>query len=223
MSNSSNSSTISSKALQSVKSQFFKKNVHDIIRGVRAINPNGVGNSELSSQEKHFLNTCLAESYSEISSTDMNIKMNAIQKLVYLNMLGFDISSVQFCVVELMSSSKFHHKRVGYLAAIQSFSEDSEMILLATNQIKKDLVSQKSYEAELVLNALSVFMNADLAEILLDDILSLIGSSKMNVRRRAILLIYKIYLIDPSIILPHLEAVFNRTLSIKQDHWGGVF
>lgn len=46
----------------------------------------------------------------------------------------------------------------------------------------------------------------------------LIGSSKLNIRRRAILLIYKIYLIEPGIILPHLDAVLNRTLTIKQDH-----
>lgn len=175
MTNSISSTNTSSKALtlQSVKDQFFKKNVHDIIRGIRAINPNGVGNADLSSQEKQFLNSCLAESFNEIQNTDMNIKMNAIQKLVYLNMLGYDISTVQFCVVELMSSNKFTHKRVGYLAAIQSFSEDSDMILLATNQIKKDLTSLKAYETELVLNALSVFMNAELAEILLEDILSL--------------------------------------------------
>merc|ERR1712003_418956 len=148
----------------------------------------------------------------------MNIKMNAIQKLVYLNMLGFDISSAQFYVVELISSDKFVHKRVGYMAAAQAFSEESEMLLLATNQIKKDLLSRKAYEAELVLNALSVFMNSELAEILVDDLISLLGSSKLNIKRRVILLVYKIYLIDPAIILPYLDQILKRTLTIKQDH-----
>lgn len=42
-------------------------------------------------------------------------------------MLGYDISWAGFNVIEVMSSSKFTYKRIGYLAASQSFHEDSEV------------------------------------------------------------------------------------------------
>lgn len=42
-------------------------------------------------------------------------------------MLGYDISWAGFNVIEVMSSSKFTLKRIGYLAASQSFHCDSEV------------------------------------------------------------------------------------------------
>lgn len=42
-------------------------------------------------------------------------------------MLGYDISWAGFNIIEVMSSSKFTCKRVGYLAAAQCFHADSEV------------------------------------------------------------------------------------------------
>lgn len=36
-----------------------------------------------------------------------------------------------------MSSSKYLQKRVGYLGAVQSFRPDTEVLMLATNMLKK--------------------------------------------------------------------------------------
>lgn len=42
-------------------------------------------------------------------------------------MLGYDISWAGFNIIEVMSSNKFTLKRIGYLAASQSFHCDSEV------------------------------------------------------------------------------------------------
>jgi len=42
-------------------------------------------------------------------------------------MLGYDISWAGFNIIEVMSSTKFTHKRIGYLAASQSFHADTEV------------------------------------------------------------------------------------------------
>lgn len=42
-----------------------------------------------------------------------------------------------FHVIEVMSSPKIHLKSVGYLAAGQSFNEDTDVLMLTTNLIKK--------------------------------------------------------------------------------------
>ena len=79
----------------------------------------------------------------------------ALQKLTYLNMLGFDMTWAAFHVVEVMSASKFTQKLVGYHAATQSFSENTEVMLLITNLLKKDLGSTLEHERSLALDCLS--------------------------------------------------------------------
>ena len=90
-------------------------------------------------------------------------------------MLGYDISWAGFNVIEVMSSSKFTHKRLGYLAASQCFHEDLELLMLTTNMIRKDLSSQNQYEAGVALSALSCFAGPDLARDLSNDIMTLVS------------------------------------------------
>jgi AP-3 complex subunit delta-1 len=52
-------------------------------------------------------------------------------------MFGYDMSWASFHVLEVMSSQNFLEKRVGYLAAIQSFRPDTEVLMLAENLLKK--------------------------------------------------------------------------------------
>lgn len=52
-------------------------------------------------------------------------------------MVGHDMSWASFHVLEVMSAQKPHQKRVGYLAAVQSFRPDTEVLMLATNLLKK--------------------------------------------------------------------------------------
>lgn len=42
-------------------------------------------------------------------------------------MLGYDISWAGFNIIEVMSSSRFTCKRIGYLAASQCFHPESEV------------------------------------------------------------------------------------------------
>ena len=52
-------------------------------------------------------------------------------------MLGYDMSWASFHVVEVMSSPKVHLKSIGYLAAAQSFEQDTDVLMLTTNLLKK--------------------------------------------------------------------------------------
>lgn len=70
-----------------------------------------------------------------------DVKATALLKLVYLEMFGHDMSWAAFHVLEVMSSQKYLQKRVGYLGAVQSFRPDTEVLMLATNLLKKVLQS----------------------------------------------------------------------------------
>jgi AP-3 complex subunit delta-1 len=52
-------------------------------------------------------------------------------------MFGYDMSWASFHVLEVMSSVKYSQKRVGYLGAVQTFRPDTDVVMLATNLLKK--------------------------------------------------------------------------------------
>ena len=51
--------------------------------------------------------------------------------------MGYDMSWASFHVVEVMSSPRFHLKSMGYLAATQSFEQETDVLMLTTNLLKK--------------------------------------------------------------------------------------
>ncbi len=100
-------------------------------------------------------------------------------KLTYLQMIGYDISWAGFNVIEVMSSTRFTEKRLGYLAASQCFHEETDVLMLTTNLIRKDLNSSNQYESGAALSALACFVSPDLARDLSNDILTLLSSTKV--------------------------------------------
>ena len=91
-----------------------------------------------------------------------------------------------------MSSPKFTEKRAGYLAACQSFHKDTEVLMLTTNMIRKDLSSQNTYDAGVALSSLACFLSPDLARDLSGDIMSLLSSTRPYIRKKAVLILYKV-------------------------------
>ncbi|CDI97079.1 Clathrin coatomer adaptor adaptin N terminal [Echinococcus multilocularis] len=133
-------------------------------------------------------------------------------------MLGYDISWAAFNIIEVMSSSKFSHKRIGYLAASQCFGEQIDVLMLATNLIRKDLNSGKLYDTSVAISGLSCFVTPDLARDLCDDILALTASPKPYIARKAILLLYKVFLKNPDA----LRTAFPRLRKKLEDPDPGV-
>jgi AP-3 complex subunit delta-1 len=105
----------------------FEKSLYDLIRGLR----NHKGN------EREYIQESLRECRREIKGQDMNLKATALLKITYLEMFGHDMSWASFNVLEVMSSQTYAQKKVGYLAAVQSFRPDTEVLMLAENLLKK--------------------------------------------------------------------------------------
>ncbi|XP_060533617.1 AP-3 complex subunit delta [Cylas formicarius] len=182
-------------ALKKVKGnieRMFEKNLTDLVRGIR-------NNKE---NESKYIAQCMEDIKQELRQDNLSVKSNAIAKLTYLQMLGYDISWAGFNIIEVMSSSKFTLKRIGYLAASQSFHCDSELLMLTTNMIRKELNSQNQYEAGLALTSLSCFISTDLARDLSNDILTLLSSTKPYIRKKAVLMMYKVFLKYPEALRP---------------------
>lgn len=186
---------MNSMALKKVRGTFERaldKNLQDLVRGIRNHKDN----------EAKYIADCIDEIKQELRQANQAIKANAVSKLTYLQMLGYDISWAAFNVIEVMSAVKFTFKRMGYLAAAQSFNDSTDVLMLTTNLIRKDLNSNCMYDAGVALNGLSCFITADLARDLANDIMTLMTSTKPYLRKKSVLIMYKVFLKFPEALRP---------------------
>ncbi|KAK6921198.1 Clathrin/coatomer adaptor, adaptin-like, N-terminal [Dillenia turbinata] len=167
-----------------IMDSLFQRTLDDLIKGLRH---HLIG-------EQLFISKSLEDIRKEIKSTDLQTKSIALEKLTYLSSIhGIDMSWAAFHAVELMSSSRFSHKKIGYLAASLSFNESTEVVLLITNQLRKDLSSTNEFEVNLALECLSVIVTIDLARDLTPELFTLLSSSKVYARKKAIAVIFRVF------------------------------
>lgn len=187
--------------LNKVKNNFerlFDKNLNDLVRGIRN-NKN---------TEAKYIAQCIEEIKDELRIPNVNAKANAVAKLTYIQMLGYDISWAAFNIIEVMSSERFTHKRIGYLAASQCFSNNTEVLMLTINMIRRDLCARNIYETGCALTGMSCFVSNEIGRELFNDVLRLLSSTKPYLRKKAVLVMYKIITVFPetlSEVLPKLE------------------
>ena len=81
----------------------FEKSLSDLVRGIRAHKEDEAG----------YIAECIREIKKELRTDNMSNKANAVAKLTYLHMMGYDMSWAAFNIIEVMSSNKFVFKRIG--------------------------------------------------------------------------------------------------------------
>jgi AP-3 complex subunit delta-1 len=181
----------------------FEKTLSDVVKGIRGTKRDtGL-----------YISQCIAEIKQELKSPDSFTKANALQKLTFLQMMGYGMSWASFACVEVMSSQRFAHKRIGYLAGCQGFTEaDTDIILLTTNLLKKELKCASSvgvngvYEAGLAINFVANVVTEDLARELLPEVTHLTQHPHPYLRKKAVLCLFKLFVKYPQ----GLRLTFDR-------------
>jgi AP-3 complex subunit delta len=170
----------------------FQKNLVDIVRGLR--------NNKKS--EKDYISKCLADIKDELRSKEHSVKVMAVVKMAYFNMLGYSVEYGAFNVIEVMSDTNYTNKRIGYAAAAAGFHHDTSVLPLVTNLLKRDILSSQQYEAGLGLYCLSCICTPDLAKDLVSDVASLLNSQRAYVRKKTVLCLYKLIIQYPEALRP---------------------
>ncbi|GAA5828331.1 hypothetical protein JCM11251_006201 [Rhodosporidiobolus azoricus] len=172
----------------------FEQDVAGLIKALRA-NKN---------DEARVVQQALDETRKEVVSKDMDVKAAAVLKLIYLEMLGYSISFASFAIVECMTSTKYHIKFIGYLAASQCFDRETEVAVLVVNLVKKDLLTPptpifSSSSAALTvahltstLSSVALLLTPTLARDLAPDLLSLLTHTRPIIRKQAVLNLWRI-------------------------------
>ena len=181
----------------------FEKSLSDLIREIRS-------HSKISAESlQEFLESAIVECKNELMSMDLETKATAILKLAYLEMYGFDMSWCNFQILEVMSSNSFQQKRIGYLAAMQSFKNEHDILMLATNQFKKDLHSHNYTEVGLALSGIATVVTPNLARDINDDVMIKLNHSRPYIRKKAILCMYKVFLQYPDSLRMNVDKVIS--------------
>lgn len=183
----------------------FEKSLSDLIKGIRY-------NNKDPEKLAKFLEDSIQECRDELRMPDMELKSIAILKLTYLEMYGFDMSWCAFKVLEVMSSQKFQHKRIGYLAAIQILQRNNndDALMLITNLLKKDLSSSNFVESGMAISGIASIVSPELAQDICDDIAKMLNHSKPFIRKKAVLAMYKIFLKYPESLRVYLDRLVDK-------------
>ncbi|XP_075519427.1 AP-3 complex subunit delta-like [Primulina tabacum] len=165
-------------ASPSLMESLFQRSLENLIKSVRLTPPSILPD---------FISKSIDEIRREIKSTDPLTKSTALQKLTYLHSVhGVDMSWAAFHSIELSSSPAYPHKRIAYLSAALSFDPfTTDVILLLTHQLRKDLTSSNVHDVGIALSTLSSIANTDLARDLTPELFNLLGSGKFFVRKKA--------------------------------------
>ncbi|KAI1377383.1 Adaptor protein complex AP-3 delta subunit [Hypoxylon crocopeplum] len=185
----------------------FEKSLYHLIRGLRTHKGN----------EKEYMQNCLKECRSEIRSQDLDLKATALLKLIYLEMFGHDMSWAAFNVLEVMASPKYHQKRVGYLGAIQSFRPDTEVLMLATNLLKKDLTAASTTTIALPIVTLPHVITPSLALSVLSDLLPRLNHTHPSIRKKTIVTLYRLALVYPETLRAAWPRIKERLMDRAED------
>ena len=185
----------------------FEKTLTDIVKGIR----NSKRDTAL------YISQCIAEIKQEINSTDLYVKANALNKLTFLQSMGYGMSWASFSSIEVMSSPRFAHKRIGYLAACQGFNQNTDVILLTTNLLQKELRGAIGgaglYEAGLAINCISNIVTEDLARDVLPEVTNLTRHPQPYLRKKAILCLFKMFMKYPQ----GLRLTFDNIQTCLED------
>jgi hypothetical protein len=186
----------------------FQESLQDLVKGIRAHRRD----------ESAYIREKITEIAKECRSSDVAKKTTGVLKLTHLQMLGYNASFASFHIVEVMSSPDFASKRVGYLAAAQSFSPTTDVLLLTTNQFKKDLTNGRMQDCSQALTCLGKLVNESLACDLGPDVALLLSSPRPYIRKKTLLVLYRLIMVYPDT----LHAVSSKFVSCLSDPDPGV-
>ncbi|OJZ84209.1 AP-2 adaptor complex subunit alpha [Aspergillus piperis CBS 112811] len=148
-------------------------------------------------------------------------KKKYVCKLLYVYIQGYDVDFGHLEAVNLISSTKYSEKQIGYLAVTLFLHEQHELLHLVVNSIRKDLLDHNELNNCLALHAVANVGGREMGEALSTDVHRLLISptSKAFVKKKAALTLLRLYRKFPDIVQ---NAWAERIISLMDDPDMGV-
>uniref|UniRef100_UPI003AAA5824 AP-4 complex subunit epsilon-1 n=1 Tax=Centroberyx gerrardi TaxID=166262 RepID=UPI003AAA5824 len=176
------------------------------------------GITELTSKhdEEKLIQRELSSIKEQVSSpnTSMRQMKELMVRAIYCEMLGYEASFSYIHAIKLAQQGTVLEKRVGYLAVSLFLNESHELLLLLVNTVLKDLQSTNLIEVCMALTVVSQVFPKDMIPAILPLVEEKLNHPKEIIRRKAVLALYKFYLIAPNQV-QHIHNKFRKALCDK--------
>ena len=138
-------------------------------------------------EERSVINKESAEIRNLSKDPNAPNKARNLCKAIYMQMMGYQTSFMQMSCINLLASSDFTEKRIAYSALSLVIDNTSQVLLLATSTIKKDLQNRDNPEIQaLALNAIGDVCTPDMCRELSMEVANIIQNTEdPNVKKRA--------------------------------------
>ncbi|XP_038155134.1 AP-4 complex subunit epsilon-1 [Cyprinodon tularosa] len=147
-------------------------------------------------------------------NTTMRQMKEIMVRAIYCEMLGYGVSFSYIHAIKLAQQGNVLEKRVGYLAVSLFLNEGHELLLLLVNTVLKDLQSTNLIEVCMALTVVSQMFPKDMIPAILPLVEEKLNHPKEIIRRKAVLALYKFYLIAPNQV-QHIHNKFRKALCDK--------
>jgi AP-1 complex subunit gamma-1 len=95
---------------------------------------------------------------------------------LFFNLLGYPTAFGQVECVKLVSAPSYTEKRIGYLGLSQLLDESNDILMLATNSIKRDLNAKETFVIALGLTAIAEVSSPEMCRELYPEVKKLMKS-----------------------------------------------
>ncbi|OCT86938.1 AP-4 complex subunit epsilon-1 [Xenopus laevis] len=164
-------------------------------------------------EEEKLIQQELANLKITVSSPNTTLRQmkECMVRFIYCEMLGYESGFGYIHAIKLAQQGNLLEKRVGYLAVSLFLHENHELLLLLVNTVLKDLQSTNLVEVCMALTVVSQIFPKEMIPAALPLIEDKLQHSKEIVRRKAVLALYKFYLIAPTQV-QHIHEKFKKAL-----------
>ncbi|KAG5839414.1 hypothetical protein ANANG_G00204720 [Anguilla anguilla] len=167
-------------------------------------------------EEEKLIKKELSALKEQVSSPNTTLRQmkEIMVRAMYCEMLGYEASFSYIHAIKLAQQGSGLEKRVGYLAVSLFLNESHDLLLLLVNTVLKDLQSTNLIEVCMALTVVSQIFPKDMIPAVLPLVEDKLTHSKEIIRRKAVLALYKFYLIAPNQV-QHIHDKFRKALCDK--------
>ena len=169
-------------------------------------------------EDKSLCNKESAEIRNLKKDTAQKLAVRSMTKCMAMSLLGYQTEFIHMTCISLLASQNFTQKRLAYLGICMLLDEKSDILLLSSNIIKKDLTSNNKYIVAAALTTIGEIGTPDMCRDMCPEIIKCLNSSNPYIKKKAALALSKVVRSCPELI----ETIENNLGTIFEDKNHGV-
>ena len=169
-------------------------------------------------EERSLCNKESAEIRNLKKDTALKLAVRSMTKCMAMSLMGYQTEFIHMTCISLLASTNFTQKRLAYLGICMLLDEKSEILLLCSNIIKRDLSSENKFVVASALTAIGEIGTPDMCRDTCPELIKCLNSSNPYIKKKAALALSKVVRSCPELI----ETVQQNIGTIFEDKNHGV-